>query len=303
MNKFLKSTISLVLILALAVSFAACGKSDEPDSDLDSSDIGNAADSVFNMIDRNGKENSKVKIGDYVLVDENSFDWEATEEGAVLTAYTGTETVIELPAKVGGLDLVELGRTAFANTPVVAVKLPDTVKTVGVGSFAYVMTLVKIELGSGVETIEDSAFEGCSALSEINLVDSLRTIGVRAFGLCKSLKSVTLPKNLETLRAGAFCMAGGLESVTISGVPTITEQAFSSCTSLKTVVVEPGTTKIEYRAFEYCKELERVYLPASITEMSTVIFLGSDNVTLYVPEGSYAQTYAQEREKPYEIVD
>ena len=301
MHNFFKKAICLTLVLALALSVAACGKkNDEPDAD----EVLDAINGVEDMMSQIGKENSKVKVGNYVLVDESAFEWEATEEGAVLTKYTGAETVIELPAQVGGLDLVALGDNAFAGTAVVAVKLPDTVKRLGYKCFTYVATLVKIELGSGMEVINDGCFEGCAALTEIDLPDSVHTIGWMAFTWCP-IESITLPANLQNLAEGVFTFCAKLESLTIPGsVTTIKEQLCTSCASLKTVVIEPGVTTIEYGAFEGCQSLESVYIPDTVTQISNNAFTNSkDKLTIYAPAGSYAQSYAEEWEIPFKVSD
>ena len=301
MNNFFKKVICLTLVLALAVSVAACGKkNNDPDTD----EVLDAINGVEDMMSQIGKENSKVKIGNYVLVDESAFEWEATEEGAVLTKYTGTETTIELPAQVGGLDLVALGDNAFVGTAVVAVKLPDTVKRLGHKCFTYVGTLVKVELGSGMEEIGVGAFEGCAALTAIDLPDSIHTIGWMAFTWCP-IRSIDLPANLQNLGKGVFTLCAKLESITIPGtVTTIKEQLCTTCSSLKTVVIEPGVTTIEYGAFEACTSLESVYIPDTVTEISINAFTNSkDKLTIYAPAGSYAQSYAEEWEIPFKVSD
>ena len=301
MNNFLKKAICLMLVLALAVPLAACGKkNDDPDTD----EMLDAINGAEDMMDQIGEENADVEIGNYVLVDESSFEWEATEAGAVLTKYTGTETTIELPAQVGGLDLVMLGNNAFTGTAVVAVKLPDTVKKLDYSCFFYVGTLVKIELGNGLEEISDSCFEGCAALTSIDLPESLRTIGWMAFTWCP-FQSITLPANLQNLGKGVFTLCAKLESITIPGsVTTIREQLCTSCDSLKTVVIEPGVTTIEYGAFESCHSLESVYIPDTVTEMSINTFTNSkDKLTIYAPAGSYAQSFAEEWEIPFKVSD
>lgn len=50
-------------------------------------------------------------------------------------------------------------------------------------------------------------------------------------------------------------------------------------------------------AFAKCDVLESVTIPASVTEM-TDPFWGSDNVTIYTPVGSYAETWAAENGIP-----
>lgn len=80
------------------------------------------------------------------------------------------------------------------------------------------------------------------------MTTKINTIGDSAFELCCKLRSVTLPRNLTTIGACAF-RGSGLSSVLIpSSVTSIGEDAFLSCTRLKTIHVRAHSY-----AERYCK--------------------------------------------------
>lgn len=65
----------------------------------------------------------------------------------------------------------------------------------------------------------------------------------------------------------------GIVSVTVpSSVRSIGDQAFASCTLLKSVRVEEGATSLGKNAFEYCYSLENVSLPSTLTSIEDYTF-------------------------------
>ena len=80
-------------------------------------------------------------------------------------------------------------------------------------------------------------------------------------------------------------------------IKTIQEEAFRGCKQLKTVTIEEGVEVIEKGAFRDCEMLESITIPASVTKINNP-FRGSENVTIYTPAGSYAETWAAENGVP-----
>ena len=79
-----------------------------------------------------------------------------------------------------------------------------------------------------------------------------------------------------------------------AGTTAIKDEAFTgaACTDL---VLPDGLVSIGARAFAGCVDLVNVYLPASLTAIADDAFDGcSDQITFICPEGSTAQSYAQE---------
>ncbi len=104
--------------------------------------------------------------------------YEINHDGtAIITAYTGNSTELNISWNIDGHMVTEIGENAFrGNQSIRSVTLPI-----------------------GVRVIRESAFEGCSNLSEIKLPSMLETIEDRAFAGCDSLKSVSLPDSVNEL--------------------------------------------------------------------------------------------------------
>lgn len=296
MKRFLAFLLAGVMLLALV----ACGGESQNGTTANPENNQESVSNVLEQIQEQGKENATAEMKDYALAGENDFTYEETETGVKLTSYTGTETFVEIPAKIGDMPVTSIGDACFQGHPLVAVKLPDSVEELGFNVFSYVTTLVKVELGSGLRFMQDGVFEGCSALSEIELPNGLETIGRRAFAMT-AIKEINLPETLTFLSSGVFVMAGSLETVTVPGsVGVLNRQVFSTCTSLREVYIGEGITAIEYGAFESCSSLEKVHIPASCTEISNAAFVSTEGFVLYGPAGSAAEAYAQQFDYSFE---
>ena len=131
------------------------------------------------------------------------------------STYTGE---VSIPSKVSHNNkeytVTAVGASAFRNSTVTKVTIPDTVKSISSGAFDGCKQLTEVTLGTGVETIGDNAFLNCAALTTINLPNGLTTIGGSAFAKCTALKTLTLPDTVTSIGGGAF-NGSGLTAITI----------------------------------------------------------------------------------------
>lgn len=90
---------------------------------------------------------------------------------------------------------VNISGLNFRNTAITGVILPDTVKHVGAGAFAYCSQLTRVRWSRCLEEISLSAFL-YTALEEVELPYGVKKIRENAFANAR-LKSVSLPSTLE----------------------------------------------------------------------------------------------------------
>ena len=83
-----------------------------------------------------------------------------------------------------------------------------------------------------------------------------------------------------------------------TGLKTIEAQAFMG-TSAEFVVLPSGCKTICSKSFGNSPSLKLIYIPASVTTISTEAFSGSDNVVILARIGSFAHTYALENGIPW----
>ncbi len=85
----------------------------------------------------------------------------------------------------------EIGESAFANSNVVSVVIPDSVTYIGRGAFSDCRDLVSVTIGSGMTGIGSEAFSSCTELTSVAFPESVTSIGYAAFYRCIVLTSVT----------------------------------------------------------------------------------------------------------------
>lgn len=160
---------------------------------------------------------------------------------------------VVIPEKIGGSAVVKLGDDAFADAPkMVAVVLPNglktigarafagcraltsaalpsSVETIGAGAFCRCYALKSLQLPTGIKTIENETFQGCVNLTSLKLSDQLTSIGVRAFYDCAALPALQLPENLKIIADAAFGHCYALSSLKLpDALETLGSRSFAS---------------------------------------------------------------------------
>ena len=138
-----------------------------------------------------------------------------------------------------------------------SVVIPEGVTSIGVRTFADCSSLMSIEIPSNVTSIGGNAFSSCSSLTSVNIPSSVTSIGQRAFGGCSSLTSLIVNENNQNYssendiiynkdKTTLIQCAGGREGeVNIpSTVTRIGNYVFDGCSSLTSVVIPEGVTRI-----------------------------------------------------------
>lgn len=85
-------------------------------------------------------------------------------------------------------------------------------------------------------------------------------------------------------------------------VRKIGARAFFQMDEVKTVRLSWGITEIGSEAMGSCSSLSSVYIPQSVKTIASDAFSGSDNVTIYCADGSYAEKFAEEHSLPVVII-
>ena len=103
---------------------------------------------------------------------------------------------------------MELLKTAFNNTGLKEIIIPDAVTSIDNNSFENCTNLEKIVFPKSLKKIEYAAFFNCSKLETITLPEGLEEIGTYAFAHSpktkSALKEVFLPKSVKIIKDNAF---------------------------------------------------------------------------------------------------
>ena len=116
-------------------------------------------------------------------------------------------------------------------------------------------SLKDITISDGTTNIGYGAFANCSSLTSITIPASVTSIGEDAFKGC-AIKEATIPAI-----ACPFINNSNLEKVTITSGETISNEAFSNCSSLVNITIAASVTSIGEDAFKGCA-IKEATIPA-----------------------------------------
>lgn len=261
-----------------------------------------------------------------------SSDTDFVISGGKLTAYNGTAENVILPQTVTSID----SGVFQGNKTIVTIDLSLTrITTIPESAFEGCTGLKSVVWNTKVATISSRAFSGCSSLETFNSPATVTVINTSAFENCTKLGTVVLSEKLTDIGPAAFRntgigRSGGNDTLIIpASVTNIMENAFADCKSLKKVYI--GNNKnskltLGIQTFSTCETLQEVYLADQVTEMPSYLFKDCPALTkVYIPGtvktikdlaitncpkvtivgkvSSEAQSYAKEKNIPFEAVN
>ncbi len=166
-----------------------------------------------------------------------------------------------------------IGDGAFAQSEVMQIVIPNTVKSIGKQAFKYCDNLKSITIPESVESIGSYAFDGCYELKALKLPSKLESIDEALFQKCYQLVSVDIPANVTSIGSYAFKGCRGLKSIKISDkVEKIGFEAFKECESLTNVIIPDNLIKVEMSSFSGCKSLQSITLGNKVEKIESNAF-------------------------------
>ena len=282
------------------------------------------------------------KIGDYAFDYCSSLENIVLPEGLTSLgmaafANTGSLRSIVLPKSLTNYGWV-VGGGPFEYSGLSEVTLEDGTTDIAEGLFTFCKNLSTINIPSSVTTINNYAFYGCESLTSFTIPANVTTLGAQVFygsGVTEmfipktlitagnnsmsafegsNIAKITLEEGITTISTAEFTLCKKLAEVNLpSTLKTIENSAFQGCDALVSITIPYGVTSIEGYAFADCAALEKVVVPSSVTSIATLgsgqhIFAhiqtsGDKYPTMYIKEGSYAQTYAKDNNINYVVAD
>ena len=251
------------------------------------------------------------------------FEYEKTEEGIVITRYSGKEASPVIESHYGGVPVTVIGKEAFKScihlkkiylpetvtriedssfygcSGLISVSLPQSLVSIGDHAFEGCTSLPSIVIPKKVETIPFMAFEKCAGLTSVKLSEGVKKIWSCAFGRCSSLTSVDIPKSVIDLGNAVFDGCSALKSVVIpDGVKHIRSNTFWGCTNLTSVVIGKGVRRIGERVFRDCENLTSLRISGWVREIGRDAFEGCSRLMVTCPRFSAAWRYCKKENIP-----
>ena len=186
----------------------------------------------------------------------------------------------------------EVGNFSFYMSKITSIELPSSIKIIGVEAFAYT-NLISFTVPQEVTLIDRKCFSFCTQLESFN-IDSdccLSDFGESVFISCTKLKEIRCQsknfivlndalydKNLTKLIIYPPASPHTLFSLPQS-VKTISISSFYGASKLKSIhIPDDSVIIIGANAFENCKNLQTITLPASINTIGANAFKGCQKI-------------------------
>lgn len=196
----------------------------------------------------------------------NGFDWEETEDGIRLTAYLGKESTVIIPEEIDGKPVRVLGSHAF---------------------YENGMDIERIITPTSLRVIEDYACEFCMSLTDFEIAEGVEVLG-REFLIATQIEKLFIPSTVQwidepaelgidleispenpwyyTDGTGLFRRSPVPEGASLSA-RVVSLETILPGVELKEYAVPEGVTRLSHDAFESQDMLERITLPASLTDL------------------------------------
>lgn len=267
------------------------------------------------MVGNASGENPAVESGGNLNNTQTGLLYEEEEGHIVVYGYTGKEQRITIPDTLEGLPVAKIGDSAFRDTEIEEVILPESLQVIEPYAFAYCKKLANVEFKDGLQKIDEAAFWDCESLEAVEFPETLTEIGKWAFGF-SGLKEIYIPVSMETIGRGAFgrvsteftefgispdnpyfsidtvgnlytkdyrtliCCPSGKTGIIqfFDGLENIEGSAFFGCRLLREIVFPDSVKAIRAGAFRECEELSRLVIPESVRTIESTILVGCDRL-------------------------
>lgn len=306
-----------ICILLVAFVITACASGCEGDKDKSSSKGGEPIS--FSEVD--------IPDSDYVTPDDSELQTQENDDGTLsLTLYLGKDTALEIPSEIDGKKITNIGNSAFKDSILEGIKLPETIVEISPLAFHSCQNLVEVELSEGLVNIGNAAFFNCTSLYKMEFPSTLESIGENCFYSTPWLylqfnkdedfivvgdgylmayngnqANVEIPDNVRIIGSYSFYRYADLKKVTMSdNVEIIGERAFYDCSTLNNIELSSSLYKIGRDAFYNCNKLSKITLPSSVTELgSRAIGYYTDSTGLPAVNAALTVTCSGDAAKAY----
>ena len=203
---------------------------------------------------------SALSINGYI---EDGFVYADTTK-TILLRYIGDDTTVVISEGVITID----DYAFYLCENIVSISIPNTVTTIGKGTFERCCSLSSINIPEGVVVIEDYLFSNCDKLSFLTIPSRVTSIGKRAFYKCHGLKFIAIPEGVISIGEDAFYRCWSLARVTLpSSVRIIGKGCFDTDYELETItILNTNPPMFADKVFEYIPTTTTLQVPRGSLE-------------------------------------
>jgi len=234
-------------------------------------------------------------VGDWAIV------FNSDGQTLQLLSYLGNDKEVVIPREIEGATVTVIGMMALQNKNIASVTIPDTITSIGNGSFAQNPELVEVIIPDSVLTIGEGAFAFNESLARVTLSksithigaltlsqtaiesivipDSVVSIGSSAFAGNEKLTSITFGNSLERIEDSVFWNTGASELTFPDSLTFIGSSAFNFNQNLESVTFGSGAAVIGASAFGMTEKLSTLDL-GGVVRIENAAFMNSNLAAL-----------------------
>ena len=243
---------------------------------------------------------------------ESDFSYQVIDGEAMLTRVNINMTgALVIPSTLDDYPVTSISEWAFGScTHITSITIPKFIKNI-YGPFTGCTSLEEIVVEEGnpryhssgnciIDTDAKTLIVGCKTSvipddGSVTIIDGSYIVGGAFFG-CDGLTSITIPKSVTKIRSNAFAYCTDLVEVNYTGTmeewcnisfddPESNPVSYSHNLNidgeqLTNITLQNGVENIRNYVFSGLTDLESIYIPSSVKEISAVCFLGCHNLSI-----------------------
>lgn len=257
------------------------------------------------------------------------FEYEVnSNKQVIIYKYDDRSKTVNIPAKIEGYPVTEIGTHAFEGSHMASLTIPETITKIGIESFSECRNLssivykpvqckmscspfrnagadsdsLTVTFAEGVEEIPNYLFDGdwlvnkaYNHVTKAVFPSTLTSIGTYAFNECRSLQTIIWGANVKTICQDAFYGCEALTKANLpSGLKTIGSSAFQK-SGIRELTIPASVTSLSGGAFAECYDLSSVSYNVKTNGYGEAYFKdsGRDAKSLKVTLGKNVKTIPQ----------
>lgn len=198
--------------------------------------------------------------------------------GITIKGFKGDVTELDIPEVIGNQQVVAIGAYAFnCCRSLSAITIPATIKKIDCSAFLSCTNLSSVTIRNENADIAPDAFRGCPNLADKQGFAAVKGVLYGYYGMEVHVK---IPDTILSL----------------------TSTAFIGNKTIRSIILPESISIIPTYGFSSCEELERIYIPATVTRICDGAFYHCKKLTIETPVGSTAHQYATDNNISFKTI-
>lgn len=192
-----------------------------------------------------------------------------------------------------------IGASAFMETSINEIHLPDSLKVIEYLAFAYNDAITSITIPPEVYYLGDYVFIGCDSLGEIQVEEGNETyfseggvlfkkyilnqteiVSLEQYPADKPQESYIIPAKVSKINTSAFSFVKKLKTVEFgNSIQIVDMYSFMMCHSLEKVILNDSILIIDEGAFDDCENLSEIVMSENLQSIREYAFMDCKSLT------------------------